>query len=119
MLTTCHLINCNIGGVPLKWNQYGSFDNVPVLPKEIPEPDYKVDYYEIGRYLDPEISKVEMEQYLLEYDYIYFVFYCKCLGSFTRTYLNLIKDYRDQHAGSKVKYIYVVTDPLLHHLEKS
>lgn len=37
-----HLVNCNVGGLPLKWNRKGLFNHFPLRANGLYEPQHRV-----------------------------------------------------------------------------
>lgn len=106
----CHLINCNIGGIPLKWNRYQSFDTVPVVPYDFLQPEYLVTLTEIQNLMIPKIENDQLEDILENYDYVYFVYYGIFLKGFAKPFLKYVQENAKLDPNKKVKVIYVNLD---------
>lgn len=113
-----HLVNCNIGGLPLKWNRTQSFDNFPIQANGLREPNYKVRIDEIRQYITPEIYQDEINEILESYDYLYVVIYTRFVYSLSKGMFANIKNHHQKFKNEKVKYIFVSAEDLYVELDK-
>lgn len=107
-----HLVNCNIGGLPLKWNRTGSFDNYPIQANGLLQPKYKVDFNNIVNYIIPTISQEEVKDITNNYEYIYVVIYSRFVYSISKSYFKHLNEHKSKYADKMIKYIYVYAEEL-------
>lgn len=114
----CHLVNCYIGGNPLKWNRFNSFDSIPIKANGFGQPNYKVKYSEIFSYIENAPSNIEIEDIFEKYDYVYFIYYAKFINGFTKPFIKIMHQYQHKNTNEKIKYIYINNDNLLFYLSQ-
>lgn len=109
-----HLINCNVGGVPLKWNHFGSFDKVPLLANGILEPTYKVNFIEVSQYVEPRIDEQEVDRIFAANDYVYVVIFTRAFYGVTKGMFHYLDTHKKllKEQGVKAKFIYVFAEDL-------
>lgn len=112
----CHLINCNIGGLPLKWNRFQSFDSIPILPNDFLQPEHKVQIHELQQILKPKLTNAQVDKLFDDYDYVYFVYYAVFLKGFTKPFLRYIQNNISLAQDVKVKVVYINNDRFFYHL---
>jgi hypothetical protein len=110
-----HLINCNIGGIPLKWNRTQSFDHYPIEARGITEPTYKVQFNDIQQYFVPQLTEEAWQNIFQTHEYVYVVYYTYAFKGVTKSLFKNLRQHQTTFADKKIKYIYVFMEDLYLH----
>lgn len=110
-----HLVNCNVGGLPLKWNRTSSFDHYPVSAHGLREPEYKLALEEIQSYIEPTI---DIRQLLKSHEYVYLIIYTRAFHVMAGSFYKNINRHAEKYASKSIKHIYVNAEDLYVELDK-
>jgi hypothetical protein len=112
-----HFINCNIGGLPLKWNRTNSFDSYPLKLNGLREPTRKVKFAELLNFINPSLTNKEIDSLFTKYDYIYVVYFSRCFYSLSKSMFKNIDRHLDKFKHEKLGVLYIFNEDIFVHLD--
>lgn len=112
-----YLVNCYVGGLPLKWNRNNTFDSFPLRQGQFLKPTIGGSLNEVLDYILPVRQASFTADELKHNDEIIFVYWAAFMGKNSEELIKYINGYQNKFSDKKIKIIWINVDNL--YLDKS